>query len=49
MGQSGNGTIFIGDKGKMMCAGWGGPRDKNGDRLQPKPGELAAHVRSAFA
>jgi hypothetical protein len=25
MGQSGNGTIFIGDKGKMMCAGWGGP------------------------
>ncbi|MBI5385394.1 MAG: Gfo/Idh/MocA family oxidoreductase [Verrucomicrobia bacterium] len=25
MGQSGNGTIFVGDKGKMMCAGWGGP------------------------
>jgi predicted dehydrogenase len=25
MGQSGNGTIFIGEKGKMMCAGWGGP------------------------
>ena len=31
-----------------VSAGWGGPRDKNGDRLQPKPGELAAHVRSAF-
>jgi predicted dehydrogenase len=25
MGQGGNGTIFIGDKGKIMCAGWGGP------------------------
>jgi len=25
MGQSGNGTLFIGDKGKIMCAGWGGP------------------------
>jgi predicted dehydrogenase len=25
MGQSGNGTIFIGDKGKIMCAGWAGP------------------------
>jgi predicted dehydrogenase len=25
MGQSGNGTIFIGTKGKIMCAGWGGP------------------------
>ena len=26
MGQSGNGTIFVGDKGKMMCAGWGAPK-----------------------
>jgi predicted dehydrogenase len=25
MGQSGNGTLFVGDKGKIMCAGWGGP------------------------
>ena len=32
-----------------VSAGWGGPRDGKGDTLQPKPGELAAHVRSAFA
>lgn len=32
-----------------VTAGWGGPRDNNGDKLQPKPGELAAHVRSACA
>jgi predicted dehydrogenase len=25
LGQSGNGILFIGDKGKLMCAGWGGP------------------------
>ena len=24
MGQSGNGTLFVGDKGKIMTAGWGG-------------------------
>ena len=24
LGQSGNGIIFIGDKGKIMCPGWGG-------------------------
>jgi len=30
-----------------VSAGWGGPRDGLGDALQPRPGELAAHVRSA--
>jgi predicted dehydrogenase len=25
MGQAGNGILFIGDKGKIMCPGWGGP------------------------
>jgi predicted dehydrogenase len=25
LGQSGNGIIFVGDKGKIMCPGWGGP------------------------
>jgi hypothetical protein len=30
-----------------LSAGWGGPRDGLGDALQPTPGELAAHVRSA--
>ncbi|MCX6903491.1 MAG: Gfo/Idh/MocA family oxidoreductase [Verrucomicrobia bacterium] len=25
LGQSGNGTLFIGDQGKIVCAGWGGP------------------------
>lgn len=25
LGQSGNGVLFIGDKGKLHCAGWGGP------------------------
>ncbi|MHC1764762.1 MAG: Gfo/Idh/MocA family protein [Verrucomicrobiia bacterium] len=25
LGQSGNGILFIGDKGKIMCPGWGGP------------------------
>jgi predicted dehydrogenase len=24
-GQSGNGILFIGDKGKIVCPGWGGP------------------------
>jgi predicted dehydrogenase len=24
LGQSGNGILFIGDKGKIMCPGWGG-------------------------
>ena len=24
LGQSGNGIIFVGDKGKIMCPGWGG-------------------------
>jgi hypothetical protein len=32
-----------------LTAGWGGPRDNNGDKLQPKPGELATHLRSALA
>ncbi|MCX6896692.1 MAG: hypothetical protein NTZ16_14620 [Verrucomicrobia bacterium] len=32
-----------------LTAGWGGPRDKNGDRMQPKPYELSAHLRSAYA
>jgi len=31
-----------------LAAGWGGPRDNKGDTMQPKPGELASHVRSAF-
>jgi hypothetical protein len=31
-----------------LVAGWGGPRDGLGDKLQPQPAELAAHVRSAF-
>ncbi len=31
-----------------LSAGWGGPRDGLGDTLQPKPGELGAHLRSAF-
>jgi len=30
-----------------ISAGWGGPRDGNGDTFQPSPGELANHVRSA--
>jgi predicted dehydrogenase len=25
LGASGNGVLFIGDKGVIMCAGWGGP------------------------
>jgi predicted dehydrogenase len=25
LGLNGNGVLFIGDKGKMHCAGWGGP------------------------
>ena len=25
LGQSGNGVLFIGSKGKIMCPGWGGP------------------------
>ncbi len=25
LGQAGNGILFIGDKGKIMCPGWGGP------------------------
>jgi hypothetical protein len=25
LGQSGNGILFIGEKGKIMCPGWGGP------------------------
>ena len=32
-----------------LSAGWGGPRDGLGDAKQPKPDELAGHVRSAFA
>jgi hypothetical protein len=32
-----------------LTAGWGGPRDNLGDRQQPTPDALAAHVRSAFA
>jgi len=32
-----------------LSAGWGGPRDNKGDTMQPKPSELAAHVRSARA
>jgi hypothetical protein len=31
-----------------VSAGWGGPRDGLGDTLQPTPGQLAGHVRSAF-
>jgi hypothetical protein len=31
-----------------ISAGWGGPRDGKGDTLQPKPGELALHLLSAF-
>jgi len=31
-----------------LSAGWGGPRDGLGDALQPTPGQLAAHVHSAF-
>ena len=31
-----------------LAAGWGGPRDNKGDTMQPAPGELASHVRSAF-
>jgi len=31
-----------------ISAGWGGPRDERGDTLQPKPGELARHLNSAF-
>lgn len=25
LGQSGNGILFVGDKGKIVCPGWGGP------------------------
>jgi hypothetical protein len=32
-----------------LTAGWGGPRDNLGDKLQPTPEALAAHVRSAYA
>lgn len=32
-----------------LTAGWGGPRDGLGDTQQPNPGELSAHLRSAFA
>ncbi len=31
-----------------LSAGWGGPRDGSGDKLQPKPGEIAAHLQSAL-
>lgn len=32
-----------------LTAGWGGPRDNMGDKLQPTPAQLADHVRTACA
>jgi hypothetical protein len=31
-----------------LSAGWGGPRDGKGDTQQPRPDELAAHLRSSY-
>lgn len=31
-----------------LSAGWGGPRDGSGDKLQPKPGEIGTHLSSAL-
>ncbi len=31
-----------------MTAGWGGPRDNNGDKMQPTPDELSTHLRAGY-